>query len=572
MASIHENLSKIINAVFGRDIRQALHDGLDAINKETESTTSRQDYLDRKYDEQIKNMTVQDPSSAEIVDMRVAANGKTFEKAGYRLNYFDEQLDTIKKSKTNWINVVEYGVSNKGDVDETENIQRLIDLYPNHIIYFPSGKYLISQLQLPLGTTLQGDGLYSTTLKATTSTDMIVLKDYLSAYVSIKDIFIDGDYKATRGIWAYKEQYSLEYLDNSFKMENVYVKRCTIANIQLGKDNTASMMECKLINVKSEQGLGKGIHLTSKCTDSYFEGVYSASNVEEGFYIEGYNLKLLNCKACWNGTIENKKSGFYFLRGSFNTMNNCESQDNYGHGLMAENTTNLNADIITDRNGNGGFDNNGDQIAPQNPSQYGIYIKDSYYIKLNTVATNGMYMQLGKYTQKGALGVVNSYFITANIQASHQPYYFIVEDKLSYNLDINANGTKWQNILPKITINETTQDGITFKQLNDETFSVNGTAAIKTKIDLVGVYGNTTPLMTIPGGSILKIKNANIETNVQLLIVVNKTTVLSNATKEAYITIEEDTHLSEVALVVDSGKIINNAIITPTLEIISKGR
>ena len=98
MASIHENLSKIINAVFGRDIRQALHDGLDAINKETESTTSRQDYLDRKYDEQIKNMTVQDPSSAEIVDMRVAANGKTFEKAGDRLNYFDEQLDT-KESK-----------------------------------------------------------------------------------------------------------------------------------------------------------------------------------------------------------------------------------------------------------------------------------------------------------------------------------------------------------------------------------------------------------------------------------------------------------------------------------------
>lgn len=100
MASIHENLSKIINAVFGRDIRQALHDGLDAINKETESTTSRQDYLDRKYDEQIKNMTVQDPSSAEIVDMRVAANGKTFEKAGDRLNYFDEQLEhKVKKSE-----------------------------------------------------------------------------------------------------------------------------------------------------------------------------------------------------------------------------------------------------------------------------------------------------------------------------------------------------------------------------------------------------------------------------------------------------------------------------------------
>lgn len=93
MAIISDKLNKILSAVFGKDVRQALHDGLDAINKETESTTSRQDYLDRKYDEQIKNMTVQDPSSAEIVDMRVAANGKTFEKAGDRLNYFDEQLD-----------------------------------------------------------------------------------------------------------------------------------------------------------------------------------------------------------------------------------------------------------------------------------------------------------------------------------------------------------------------------------------------------------------------------------------------------------------------------------------------
>ena len=93
MAIISDKLNKILSAVFGKDVRQALHDGLDAINKETESTTSRQDYLDRKYDEQIKNMTVQDPSSAEIVDMRVAANGKTFEKAGDRLNYFDEQLE-----------------------------------------------------------------------------------------------------------------------------------------------------------------------------------------------------------------------------------------------------------------------------------------------------------------------------------------------------------------------------------------------------------------------------------------------------------------------------------------------
>lgn len=128
MASIHENLSKIINAVFGRDIRQALHDGLDAINKETESTTSRQDYLDRKYDEQIKNMTVQDPSSAEIVDMRVAANGKTFEKAGDRLNYFDEQL--VNKASKDEVDIERKRIDNLAKIPDgsTEGNAELIDI------------------------------------------------------------------------------------------------------------------------------------------------------------------------------------------------------------------------------------------------------------------------------------------------------------------------------------------------------------------------------------------------------------------------------------------------------------
>lgn len=116
MAIISDKLNKILSAVFGKDVRQALHDGLDAINKETESTTSRQDYLDRKYDEQIKNMTLQDPSSAEIVDMRVAANGTTFEKAGDRLNYFDEQLDTKTSEKSGlsgWLRSFEFDRNKK---------------------------------------------------------------------------------------------------------------------------------------------------------------------------------------------------------------------------------------------------------------------------------------------------------------------------------------------------------------------------------------------------------------------------------------------------------------------------
>ena len=39
MAIISDKLNKILSAVFGKDVRQALHDGLDAINKETDIKT-----------------------------------------------------------------------------------------------------------------------------------------------------------------------------------------------------------------------------------------------------------------------------------------------------------------------------------------------------------------------------------------------------------------------------------------------------------------------------------------------------------------------------------------------------
>lgn len=145
MAIISDKLNKILSAVFGKDVRQALHDGLDAINKETESTTSRQDYLDRKYDEQIKNMTLQDPSSAEIVDMRVAANGKTFKKAGDRLNYFDEILYNIA------IDVESFGFEKGINGDKESNtklIQLLINKYDDLVLYFPSGINRLGHLNL----------------------------------------------------------------------------------------------------------------------------------------------------------------------------------------------------------------------------------------------------------------------------------------------------------------------------------------------------------------------------------------------------------------------------------------
>lgn len=525
-------------------------------------------YTDGRLTEIINNLSNDVKSQVSVINEDL--NNYKLETESFKVDTINH-LSKLDKNKTNWINVIEYGIDNTGETDVTTQLQDLIYANEGKVIYLPTGTYLISQIKLPLATTLQGDGLMSTIIKANAKTDMIVLHNHLSAHVYIKDLFIDGSYKADRGIFAYKEEYSLQYLDNAFVMENVYVKRCLIANVQIGKEGTASIMECKLINVKCEQGKGDGLYLASKCTDSYFEGIYCASNLGYGIYSLGHNLKFVNCKTCWNGTLESPNSGISINGGSLQTLINVECQDNYGHGLTVKNAVDINIQGIFDRNGNGGFDVEGNQIAPEIATKYGIYLENANFIRLDVIGSNNMFVHTGKYTQKAVLGYRNCKNVKGDIISSHHKYYFINEDELSLNVDINVNGHKWIDILPLITLSDTTVTGLTFKQINNDTFTINGVSTDKVKLDLKGNYGNVTPILIIPKNSILKVKNNNDISDVTLMIVGNRTKILANTTRDKYVLIEEDTELSEIALSVPTGKTLNNVIVSPTIEIIPMG-
>lgn len=91
MASIQEHLDKIKNAILGKDVRQSIHDGLNKINQETESTSKKQEKLERTFDDIIINAG---NSNAEVA---AARNG--FETLGKRLDGVDSQLDTITQQK-----------------------------------------------------------------------------------------------------------------------------------------------------------------------------------------------------------------------------------------------------------------------------------------------------------------------------------------------------------------------------------------------------------------------------------------------------------------------------------------
>lgn len=92
MANIKKHLDNIKGALFGKDVRSSIHDGIDAINKEVENTTGRQVDLEKTFDQLVINAG---NSNAEIVDARVKSDGTSYSKLGDRLNEVDSQLEHI---------------------------------------------------------------------------------------------------------------------------------------------------------------------------------------------------------------------------------------------------------------------------------------------------------------------------------------------------------------------------------------------------------------------------------------------------------------------------------------------
>ena len=89
MANIKTHLNNIKGALYGKDVRGSIHDGIDAINKEVENTTGRQTHLEDTFNQLVINAG---NSNAEIVDARVKSDGTSYSKLGDRLDVVDSQL------------------------------------------------------------------------------------------------------------------------------------------------------------------------------------------------------------------------------------------------------------------------------------------------------------------------------------------------------------------------------------------------------------------------------------------------------------------------------------------------
>jgi len=187
VANISGYLDKIRTAIFGKDVRGSIHDGIDAINKETEvatvlskDTQHKQTALEKKYDDQIANMTNENPSISELVDYRTSGvTGEGFVTAGKRADAFDNQLiatngmigdlsllgaahrDLATSISEREINVKDFGAKGNGITDDTIPI-KLAMVYAEQMgatVLFPAGVYLVSESIVTNGVSMKGEAV-----------------------------------------------------------------------------------------------------------------------------------------------------------------------------------------------------------------------------------------------------------------------------------------------------------------------------------------------------------------------------------------------------------------------------
>lgn len=189
MANIKKHLENIKGALFGKDVRSSIHDGIDAINKEVEGTTEKQN----KLGEQFKNLVINEGNS----NAEVAASRGSHDWLPDRLDNFDSQLEHIVNIRPQ-INIKELGAKGDGVTDDTQAFKDASEVLKANggSIILPYGTYRISEpFSLYSNTTLFGNG---STIKLTDNVVDSVIKTNPSGTrfknIKIKDIILDANY------------------------------------------------------------------------------------------------------------------------------------------------------------------------------------------------------------------------------------------------------------------------------------------------------------------------------------------------------------------------------------------
>lgn len=205
MGILSDFTKKIRNAIYVKDVRDAIADGLETVEA-----------LEEKNLETYNNMVIgAGESNAEIVDARLDNNtGTRYEKVGKRLDKISSEIDEIGK----YISTLEINVLCPPNVlyngkkleplttdgtDQLEKYTRIINYIRENLkwvrgatVYFPSGDYYFSEFPLYSYINVRGNGKRNTILHALeqgeNATAFIYLKSSPVQMMEFRDLTIRG--------------------------------------------------------------------------------------------------------------------------------------------------------------------------------------------------------------------------------------------------------------------------------------------------------------------------------------------------------------------------------------------
>ena len=308
----------------------------------------------------------------EIADMRVAANGKIFEKAGDRLNYFDEQLDTkVNKVNLSEVNVKDFGAKGDGVSDDTQAFNdaiAYIELHHNaNTLYIPRGEYIISEtLQIPSGLHLKGAGRDRKTQDSTAlkrkydktllqAKGMSILEENSTGHIEdfiVEDIkLVSNDFKSTpmvdftcAGNFRIKNCFFFGQ-GTQLLLWEAFDSRITDTDFEWGGDAATKL---PAIELRSTNGGNESNPTKEYTNEIHFVGCRFESYPGYAIKTTGINTNEIFLTNCKFESIENTIGHFWFEKCStllFKNVQWCLGGNGTSHGLTLKDVSNSNIDI-----------------------------------------------------------------------------------------------------------------------------------------------------------------------------------------------------------------------------------
>ena len=260
-------------------------------------------------------------------------------KKKHLLNEVNARLDIIIQNNLS-VSVKDFGGIGDGINDDTQALKNAIK--NSNCVYIPSGTYLITDtIVIDKPITLYGENINTTLLKFSDNVnkDFIIIDN--TEKVNIKNLTLNHGNQDEKEISVIK----IDGEKNLMPDDHHNINDIHIISSNTGVLLSSQVRETRLTNIEV-RGRGKRPCFEIYGTDNYLLNCTAAGSKSHGFYIEGNNNKLTQCKAFWNDL-----NGFNLYQSNFGMYTNCESQENgrNGFSIIESNFNNMN--ILSDTNG-----------------------------------------------------------------------------------------------------------------------------------------------------------------------------------------------------------------------------